>query len=84
MLQYVKAQKKAVKAGLPQWQLIISETLLGKHRQVYDRSSNQCKKIRKRLAVFAGCSNSPNSIVENTVFKQFVEMPDPWFLMSIL
>ena len=75
----VKAQKKAVKAVWLQQQLTSREVLEGKHRQVYDRCSDRCKKIAKWLVVFVGCSNSPNSIVQNTEFKQFVEMFDPRF-----
>ena len=71
-----KAEASAAKALGPQKQLTVSEAFAGKHRQVYDRSSDRYKCITKRLAVFVGSSNTPNSVVENVDFQQFVKSLD--------
>ena len=52
------------------------------HRnQVYDRSSERCLRITKKLAIFVGSTNSPNSIVENAEFRQCVATLDARFPM---
>ena len=74
-----KAKVKAAKAMGPCKQLTMSEAF--DRNQVYDRSSERCRRITKKLAIFVGSTNSPNSIVENTEFRQFVATLDTRFPM---
>ena len=68
-----KAEISATKTFGPQKQLTISKAL----KWQYDRNSKWYKNITKRLAVFVGSSNTPNSIVENIKFQQFIKLFDP-------
>ena len=70
-----KAEISATKAFGPQKQLTMSEAFQGKRE--YDRNSERYKNITKRLAVFVGSSNTPNSIVENVEFQQLIKSLDP-------
>ena len=65
-----KAEISATKAFGPQKQLTMNEALQGKRE--YDRNSERYKNITERLTVFVGSSNTPNSIVENVEFQQFI------------
>lgn len=40
-------------------------------------SSQQCQRITRRLAIFVGSSNVPNSLVENREFQSLLEALDP-------
>ena len=69
-----KARAKA-KAFGPHKQLTMVQSLSG--RPKYDRDSQRYTSITKRLAVFVGATNTPNSIVENSEFQRFMESLDP-------
>ena len=43
----------------------------------YGREDSRTKVITKKLAMYIGCTNTPNSIVENTHFKNLLEALDP-------
>ena len=43
----------------------------------YDRGSDRYKIITKKLAVFVGATNMPNSIVENPEFRALLKARDP-------
>ena len=53
----------------------MGEAFQGKRE--YNRNSKRYKNITKKLAVFGGSSNTPNSIVENVEFQQLIKSLDP-------
>ena len=67
-----KSEAKRKFSG-PHKQLTLHESIDGKYKQVYDRSSEQYKSITKRLAVFVRSTNTPNSIVENVEFQKLFD-----------
>ena len=55
-----------------------SQMTLGEaFQRKYDPKSQQCQRITRRLAIFVGSSNVPNSLVENREFQSLLEALDP-------
>ena len=52
-------------------------TLGESFQQKYDMKSHRRQLITRKLAVFVGCTNFPNSLVENVEFRSLLEAMDP-------
>ena len=70
-----KQAKKATKSVKKGCQLTLGETLECKPQ--YDKGSDRYKSITKRLAIFVGATNMPNSLVENPEFRALLNACDP-------
>ena len=47
----------------------------------FDTKSARCQQITRKLAIFVGSTNVPNSLVENTEFKSLMETLEPQYPM---
>ena len=56
-------------------------TLSESFRRKYDRESERYKLLTRKLALYVGGTNVPNSIVENVIFKSLLEAFDPRYLI---
>ena len=75
----IKVTKQAKKAAKSKrgagYQLTLGESL--ESRPQYDKGSDRYKAITKRVAIFIGATNMPNSLVENPEFKALLSACDP-------
>ena len=67
--------EKTKKAQSPKSPMSIESSLLG--ARPYDKGTVQYQNISRKLAIFIGTSNVPNSLVSNTEFRDFVEELNP-------
>ena len=67
--------EKAKKAQSPKSPTSIESNLLG--ARPCDKDSVRYQSISRKLAIFIGASNVPNSLVSNTDFRDFVEELNP-------
>ena len=72
-----KEEKEAKKSksivGIARGQKTLGEAFQRK----YDKESRKYRDITRKLAVFIGSCNVPNSLVENEEFRSFVQVLDP-------
>ena len=72
------AKEKASKKSKTMPKRHDSQMTLGEaFQRKYDPKSQQCQRITRRLAIFVGSSNVPNSLVENREFQSLLEALDP-------
>lgn len=69
------ATKKQGSSLKHHYQASLKETLA--KRTVYSKDSPRYKQVTKKLAVFVGASNVPNSLVESLEFKDLIATLDP-------
>lgn len=68
-----KGNKKMLKPHHMYGQQTLTEPLQRK----YDKESEKCKLLGRKLAHFIGGTNVANSIVDNTIFRSLLEAFDP-------
>ena len=70
-------EKVAKKPKRQESQMTLCEAIQRK----YDTKSPRCQQITRKLAIFVGSTNVPNSLVENMEFRSLVETLDPRYPM---
>jgi len=54
-------------------------TIMQSFPKVYDKGTSRYRQITRKLAIFVGCTNIPNRIVESPEFRELLQAADPWY-----